>query len=169
MGHDFQVLVSDPRGGETTQSFRLNVIPDVVPPNVSLIYGPDNRNVFPWHGPMTLYAKAIDNVDVATLTVTVNGQPIRLDASGQASFSFEQWGFTRLNAVAKAIDTSGNATEKSVTFGFAFPEGWGGGGAVIPTVAISSPTDAVLSRHGHDHRHSFSSGFRGLQAVLSTR
>ncbi len=90
--HDFQVLVSDPRGGEASQSFRLNVIPDVVPPKLSLIYGPDNGNVFPWQGPMTLYAKAIDNVEVASLTVTVNGQPIRLDAAGQASFSFEQWG-----------------------------------------------------------------------------
>ncbi len=141
--HDFQVLVSDPRGGETTQSFRLNVIADVVPPKVSLIPGPDRARVFPWQGPLTLYVKAIDNVDVASLTVTVNGQEIRLDASGQASFSFEQWGFTRLNAVAKATDTNGNVTEKSVTFGFAFPEGWGGGGVVIPTVTISSPTDAA--------------------------
>ncbi len=140
--HDFQVLVSDPRGGEAAHSFRLDVIADVVPPKVSLIPGPDRARVFPWQGPMTLYAKAIDNVELASLTVTVNGQEIRLDAFGQATFTFEQWGFTRLNAVAKAIDTNGNVTEKSVSFGFSFPEGWNGGGVVIPTVAISSPTDA---------------------------
>ncbi len=141
--HDFQVLVRDPRGGETTQSFQLNVIADIVPPKVSLIHGPGRARVFPWQGPLTLYAKAIDNVEVASLTVTVNGQAIQLNASGQATFTFEEWGFTRLNAVAKAIDTNGNVTEKSVSFGFAFPEGWGGGGVVIPTAAITSPTDAA--------------------------
>ena len=141
--HDFQVLVSDPRGGEAMQSFRLNVIADIVPPKVSLIHGPGKARVFPWQGPLTLYAKAIDNVEVDSLTVTVNGQEIQLNASGQSTFSFEEWGFTRLNTIAKAIDTNGNVTEKSVSFGFAFPEGWGDSGVAIPTVAISGPAETA--------------------------
>ena len=80
---------------------------------------------------------------VASLTVTINGQEMALNAAGQATFTFEEWGFTRLNATAKAVDTNGNVTEKSVTFGFAFPEGWGDGGTVIPTATITGPTDTA--------------------------
>ncbi len=141
--HDFQVLVSDPRGGEATQSFRLNVIEDMVPPRVSLVSGSGSARVLPWQGPLTLYAKAIDNVEVASLTATINGQEIVLDALGQATFTFEEWGFTRLNATAKAVDTNGNVTEKSVSFGFSFPEGWGGSGELIPQAVISSPPEAA--------------------------
>jgi YD repeat-containing protein len=144
--HNFAVRVSDPRGGVATQSFTLNVIEDVTPPKVSLIesLGDANRKILPWQGPFTVYARAIDNVAVASLTLTANGQDIPLSAAGTATFTFEEWAFRAINATATATDTNGNVTTKTITFDYDFPEGWSGSGtADIPVVAITSPTDTA--------------------------
>ncbi len=144
--HDFTVRVSDPRGGVATQAFTLSVIEDVVPPKVSLIesLGDANRNILPWQGPFIVYARAIDNVAVASLTLTANGQDIPLSAAGTATFTFEDWAFQQINAIATAVDTNGNITTRTISFDYDFPEGWSGAGtADIPTVAITSPTDTA--------------------------
>jgi YD repeat-containing protein len=144
--HNFAVRVSDPRGGVATQSFTLIVIEDVIPPKVSLIesLGDANRKILPWQGPFTVYARAIDNVAVASLTLTANGQDIPLSAAGTATFTFEEWAFREINATATATDTNGNVTTKTITFDYDFPEGWSGSGtADIPVVAITSPTDTA--------------------------
>ncbi len=140
--HNFAVRVSDPRGGVATQSFTLSVIEDVVPPKVSLIesLGDANRNILPWQGPFIVYARAIDNVAVASLTLKANGQDIPLSAAGTATFTFEDWAFQQINATATAVDTNGNITTRTISFDYDFPEGWSGAGtADIPTVAITSP------------------------------
>ncbi|TWU04986.1 FG-GAP-like repeat-containing protein [Stieleria varia] len=142
--HDFEVRVNDPRGGEVTQSFTLAVIEDLVPPKVSLIenLGDGSRNILPWQGPFRVFVKAIDNVAVASLTLTANGKDIPLDAAGTATFTFEEWTFSTINATATAIDTNGNATTKTIQFDYDFPEGWSGAGTTdIPTAAITSPAD----------------------------
>lgn len=143
--YSFEVTVRDPRGGEVIQSFDLELVADTEGPAVSLIERPNDasRNVQPWQGPFVVYARAIDNVEVASLTLTANGQDIALDASGTATFTFEDWTFQTINATATAIDTSGNVTTKSITFNYDIPEGWSGvGGDEIPTAIITSPADA---------------------------
>ena len=75
-----------------------------------------SRNVQPWQGPFIVYAKAIDNVEVASLTVTANGQDIQLDAAGSATFAFEDWFFNNINVTATAVDTSGNETNRTISF-----------------------------------------------------
>ncbi|MCC9645102.1 FG-GAP-like repeat-containing protein [Rhodopirellula sp. JC740] len=143
--YSFEVTAADPRGGEVMQSFDLELVADTEGPAVSLIERPNDasRNVQPWQGPFVVYARAIDNVEVASLTLTANGQDIPLDASGTATFTFEDWTFQTINATATAIDTSGNVTTKSITFNYDIPEGWSGvGGDEIPTAIITSPADA---------------------------
>jgi len=142
--YDFIVEVHDPRGGQATQSFALEVVEDLVPPKLSLIenLGDGNRNILPWQGPFRVFVKAIDNVAVASLTLTANGQDIPLDAAGTATFTFEDWTFQTINATATAIDTNGNITQKTITFDYDFPEGWSGAGTEdIPTAVITSPSD----------------------------
>ncbi len=144
--HNFIVRISDPRGGVVSQSFTLSVIEDVVPPKVSLIenLGDANRNILPWQGPFVVYARAIDNVAIASLTLTANGQDIPLSAAGTATFTFEDWAFQQINATATATDTNGNVTIRTISFDYDFPFGWDGPGANdIPTVAITSPTDTA--------------------------
>lgn len=144
--HDFAVRVADPRGGVATQSFTLSVIADTISPKVSIIenLGDANRNVLPWQGPFVVYVRAIDNVAVASLTLAANGRDIPLSAAGTATFTFDDWGFQRINATATAIDTAGNVATKTITFDYDFPEGWSGAGTEdIPTVAITSPTDTA--------------------------
>jgi large repetitive protein len=144
--HNFTVRVTDPRGGVATQSFTLAAIADTIPPKVSLVenLGEGDRNNLPWQGPFIVYARAIDNVAIASLTLTANGKDIPLDAAGTAAFSFEEWGFQRINATARAVDTNGNIATKTISFDYDFPEGWdGAGNEDIPTVAITSPTDTA--------------------------
>jgi len=78
------------------------------------------------------------------LTITANGRDIPLSAAGTATFTFEEWRFTRINTIARAVDTNGNVTEKSVVFDYDFPEGWGGSDPqVIPTAIITSPANTA--------------------------
>lgn len=144
--HDFTVKVSDPRGGEAVQSFTLAVIEDSVAPKLSAIVFPGESSVGnkPWGTQFRVYARATDDVAIALLSLSANGQDIPLDASGTAEFTFEQWGFATITATATAIDTNGNSTTKTITFGYDFPEGWNGiGGDEIPTAIISSPSDTA--------------------------
>ncbi|MEM9588320.1 MAG: putative Ig domain-containing protein, partial [Planctomycetota bacterium] len=142
--HDFEVAVRDPRGGAVTQAFTLSVAEDTDAPRVSLIETPDDasRNVLPWMGPFVVYAKAIDNVEVASLTLQANGQDIPLSAAGTATFTFEDWVFDTISATATAIDTSGNVTTRTITFNYDVPEGWSTNpGPEVPTAVITSPSD----------------------------
>ena len=143
--YDFEVRVSDPRGGEATQSFTVELQADTEGPRVSLVenLGDGSRNIFPWQGPFVVFARAIDNVAVASLTLTANGQDIPLSADGSAAFTFEEWGFRRITATATAVDTSGNISTETISFDYDFPEGFTGApGQTLPTAIITSPQDA---------------------------
>ena len=142
---DFEVNVSDPRGGDATQSFTIDLIADTEGPLVSLVenLGDGARNILPWNGPFVVTARAIDNVGVASLTLSANGQDIPLSANGQAEFSFEDWGFARIVATATAVDTSGNVTTQTIEFDYDFPDGFSGlPGQTLPTAIITSPGPA---------------------------
>ncbi|GAB5404689.1 MAG: hypothetical protein Aurels2KO_29200 [Aureliella sp.] len=142
--HDFEVRVSDPRGGEARQSFEIEVVADTQPPKVSLIETPNDasRNILPWQGPFRVFARAIDNVEVASLTLTANGQDIPLDASGSATFEFEDWFFNTITATATATDINGNTASRTISFNYDVPEGWSSNpGPEVPTAIITSPAD----------------------------
>ncbi|MEM6471528.1 MAG: FG-GAP-like repeat-containing protein, partial [Planctomycetota bacterium] len=142
--HDFEVRVSDPRGGQATRSFSVIVIEDFEGPRVSLIETPNDasRNILPWQGPFIVFAKAIDDVAVASLTLSANGHDIPLDAAGRATFPFDEWFFETITATATATDTSGNVTTRTISFNYDVPEGWSTNpGPEVPTAIITSPAD----------------------------
>ncbi|MEM7474008.1 MAG: putative Ig domain-containing protein [Planctomycetota bacterium] len=144
--HVFELRVTDPRGGEATQSFTLEIVEDNQPPLVSLIETPDDaiQNVLPWRSPFVVYAKATDNVGIASLTLEANGLDIPLDAAGTAQFSFEDWSFANIEATATATDVNGNFTTQTINFSFDFPEGWSEAGSEdIPSAEISSPSNTA--------------------------
>ncbi|QDV25752.1 FG-GAP-like repeat-containing protein [Aureliella helgolandensis] len=178
--HDFTVKVSDPRGGEALQRFTLDVIEDVIPPKLSLIenLGEGSRNILPWQGPFRVFAKAIDNVSVASLTLSANGQDIPLDAAGTATFTFEDWTFQTIDATATAIDTNGNVTTKTITFDYDFPEGWSGAGTEdIPTAEIISPSDtasvtgmvSIVGTAAHDDLFGYKLSYRRADETSFTQ
>ena len=143
--HSFEVVIKDPRGGQAIQTFDVELVADTLAPVISLIERPNNglRNIFPWMGPFVVYARAIDDVAVASLTLTANGKDIPLSANGTATFSFEDWTFQQIVATATAIDSSGNVSQQTVSFDYDLPEGWSGAGVDdIPTAIITSPTEA---------------------------
>lgn len=177
--YDFAIRVTDPRGGEAMQSFQLELVEDSEGPKVSLIESPNdaNRNVLPWQGPFVVYAKAIDNVEVASLTLSANGQDIPLDAAGTATFTFEDWSFATIHATATAIDTSGNVSTRTITFNYDFPEGWGPQGSQdVPLAEITSPTEAqavfgMVSIHGtaaHDDFALYKLSYRHVDETTYT-
>ncbi|TWT56318.1 tRNA nuclease WapA precursor [Allorhodopirellula solitaria] len=140
--HDFSVRVVDVRGGESTQSFTLAVVEDTVAPRISLSERPiaANQNVRYWEGPFTVYARAVDDVAVASLTLSANGHDIPLSAAGIATFTFEDWTYETINATATATDLSGNVTTKTISFGYNFSGEVGGTNEDLPTAEITTPT-----------------------------
>ena len=141
--YDFEVRVSDPRGGETAHAFTVELVADTEAPKISVISNPGDGINSPWSGPFIVYVKAIDNVGIASMTLSANGQDIQLSADGTATFTFEEWTFRTITATGTAIDTSGNVSTQTITFDYDIPEGWSGvGGDEIPTAIISSPSDA---------------------------
>ena len=177
--HDFAIVVADPRGGSDTQSFTLDVIEDTVPPKVSLIVSPSpgSQRVLPWMGPFTAYVKAVDNVAVQSLTLAANGQEIRLDASGTATFTFEDWGFADIIATATAVDTNGNTTTKQTGFNYGAPLGWNELGDTIPTAEIVSPADSAAvtgmvridGTAAHDDFASYTLSYRQVDDTVFTQ
>ena len=141
--YDFEVRVSDPRGGETTQSFTVELAADTEAPKISVISNPGEGINSPWSGPFVVYVKAADNVEIASLTLSANGEDIPLSGNGTAVFTFEDWTFRTITATGTAIDSSGNVTTQTIAFDYDIPEGWSGvGGDEIPTAIISTPSDA---------------------------
>ena len=137
--HSFRFRVSDPRGDVIEQSFTLVVVADTVVPRVTVL--PDRVNPFPWGGPIHVYVSAVDNVGIASVTMTVNGIDVPLDANNHAVLYVQDWGFAVLNIVATATDTAGNiSTGTGVTF-YNDPEVDGDVNA--PTAAITSPVESA--------------------------
>ena len=145
--HEFELRVTDPRGGVAIHSFSLDVVADTVAPTLLLtdLNNEAGRNILPWQGPITVFVRASDNVGIDSVTLSANGQDIPLDAAGKATFTFEDWTFQVINATATAIDVNGNVTTKTIAFDYDIPEGWDNsatGGEGVPTAIIASPTDA---------------------------
>ncbi|HRR77485.1 MAG TPA: VWA domain-containing protein [Ruminococcus sp.] len=109
----FKVVAVDTSGNERTATSRLRVLTeDKTQPSVNISsstrYEYNNDKAY-----MTVTAS--DNIKVASLEVTVNGQPVELDADGKYLFDTSE--LTEYSIVATATDTSGNqkTAEKTVS------------------------------------------------------
>ncbi len=83
---------------------------------------------------VTISVNASDDVEVVSLELLVNGEPISMDGSGTATYSSFVPGV--FSAVAKAFDDAGNEGFDSEEFRFLIP-----GDSVPPTVAIVQPAN----------------------------
>jgi Domain of unknown function (DUF6531)/Putative Ig domain len=129
--HPIVVTIRDPFGATASQAFDLNVVADTQAPLVTVSYTANPVNV---GQDVSIILTATDNVGVALLTLTVNGQPIVLDALGQATIATTSVG--SFSVVATAIDAAGNQRQATDTLTVIDPTIVG-----QPLVAITTPAD----------------------------
>ena len=130
------VKVEDPGGLSNTQEFTINVLSkaqaaDYIRPAVTVSVTPES---VPVGGTVVISVTASDNVGVVDTSLLVNGTPVSLDASGNATYSSSVPGI--FTAEGLAYDEAGN--EGSATREFRF---FATGDGITPTVAITSPAD----------------------------
>ena len=101
--HSIAVTVEDPRGASQTQTYDLVVAPDGQTPRVNLLV---SANPVLVGSPVTFVATATDNVGVASLVLTINGNPVPLDANGRITLRAEPAGSYEIRAAAS--DVAGN-------------------------------------------------------------
>lgn len=132
--HPVNVLVSDGRGGSINQSFVINVVSDTTAPRVTVV--PASNLVYAFNSAV-IRVSATDDVGVAALSLTMDGQPVPLDNQGVAVIPFPATG--RISTfVATAVDRSGNVSTASNTVRFYNSAEV----STYPQVAIHSPADA---------------------------
>ena len=97
------VQAADGRGGLADQIFTLTVVADTQAPQVTVNLSENPANV---GDTVTITVSATDNVAVATLGLTVAGQPLSLDAHGSATYTASAIG--RVAIIGTATDAAGN-------------------------------------------------------------
>jgi Bacterial Ig domain len=114
--------------------------PDAIPPSVSITSPTNTATV---SGNVSVLVSASDNVGVASVSLTVDGQPLGNDTSTPYSFA---WGTAAVpngthTLTATASDAAGNAASSSVlvTVSNTIPD------TTPPTVSITSPTGGNVS------------------------
>ncbi|MFN0056154.1 MAG: putative Ig domain-containing protein [Planctomycetales bacterium] len=99
------VIVRDGRGGSVSQSFTVTVRADTTAPRVAIIIS--NPILYPWStDPARVRVSASDDVGVAVLAVTVDGEPVALGPDGAFTVFFSAPGGGRIEAAA--TDAAGN-------------------------------------------------------------
>jgi hypothetical protein len=108
--HSVVVTVTDPRGLSAVQAFDVTVQPDVETPRVQLVL---TRSTTSIGAPVTAIVTASDNGGVPSLTLTVDGVPVALDAGGRAIIVRDTVG--SFDVVATARDAAGNIGTDAAT------------------------------------------------------
>lgn len=129
--HRFELIVSDGRGGADLQSFEIEVLPDTVAPVVQLFVSA-NPAIIGFE--VIFLVQATDNIAVESRSLTIDGTPVALDASGRTTFLLEIAGF--FDVVAAATDTSGNVGTDTLELVVIDPSD-----VNAPVVEITSPAD----------------------------
>lgn len=132
--HHVRITADDGQGGTANQEFDVTVGADTTAPQVALIIAVNPVNV---GDSETIQVTATDDVGVASLNLTVGGQPVALDSAGRASIDITQPG--QLVVVATAADAVGNATSKNAIIVVIDPSVTN-----APTVDLTSPADGAV-------------------------
>ncbi len=106
--HQVSVVATDSFGAATPLTFSIAVLADTLAPQVTLAA---STNLADLNGEVVFYVQATDNVGVETLSLTVGGTAVALDAQGRATVRMSQPGL--IDAVATATDASGNTGTSS--------------------------------------------------------
>jgi hypothetical protein len=123
------VRVTDAFGATATQNFVLNVAPDTIAPKIQLRL---SANPLAFGEYSVLAIQASDDVRIADVKLTMDGQPLALDANRSATIRGEVTGLRTLRAVA--LDTSGNEGSDEATLRIFDPTDTQG-----PTIQITAP------------------------------
>ena len=129
-----EVKVTDPRGGSVTQAFDISVEVDTTAPQVAILLSRNPVNV---GSLVDIRVSAIDNVGVASLSLTLDGVPVALDVNGIARVPMNSVG--SFTALATATDAAGNSATNTIQIFVADPTDVQG-----PTVSITSPGDGGI-------------------------
>jgi RHS repeat-associated protein len=128
------ITVSDNHGNSVTQPYTVIVQATTQPPNVSLSVTPNPVYI---GAQVTFLVAATDAVGVQSESLTVNGTPVSLDASGKAVMTMTQAG--QYSVVASATDAAGNSAEATTSLVVLDPTVLGD-----PTVDLQSPADGAV-------------------------
>ena len=129
--YSFDVEVSDGRGGIDNQRINLVVGPDESAPQVTLTLDPSPVDV---GGSVTILVSAVDDIEVTSLSLFVDGVVVPLDRDGRAVVQADAIGVR--SVVATAADPSGNVGEASEQLLIRDPSD-----VNAPTVRIDVPAD----------------------------
>lgn len=127
--HPLTIRATTDRGTITDQPFTLAVIADTTAPVVSILLNQPSAAIGQTVG---FRVVATDDVAIAQLSLTINGQPVALDANGVGTFTPSTGGVQPF--VATATDTSGNVGAATASLPVADPND-----TTAPTVAITNP------------------------------
>lgn len=126
-----EVTVTDERGLAAVQAFDLNVTADVTAPQVAIL--PSNNPV-EIGSTVTVVVQAVDDLSVAEVRLTVEGETVLLDAQNRANVVASEigpWAFA-----AEAVDGSGNVGNTSIELFVVDPND-----VDAPQITIASPAD----------------------------
>ncbi len=124
------VTATDPFGGSATQAYDLTAGADTTAPTVRVVVAAAQASR---GADVAVLVSASDDVGVAAVALTVDSQPLHVDAHGGAVFHAASAGVFTL--VATATDAAGNSSQASATIRVIDPD------ARAPIVAIRTPTD----------------------------
>jgi RHS repeat-associated protein len=124
------LTVADNHGSSVQESFAIAVLPDTQAPQVQISVTSSSTSL---GSQVTFTISATDNVSVAGLGLTVGGNPVTLNANGQATVTMNTAG--DISAVATAHDAAGNVDTASDTVSVIDPSV-----TTPPNVDIATPS-----------------------------
>ena len=124
-----EILAVDRFGATATQNFDLVVSADATLPTLDLF---TSANRIDAGQAVTFEIDGADDVSIASITLSIDGIDVPLDATNSATFTFETPGVFR--AVATATDSSGNVATETILVGVLDPND-----NEAPVVSINSP------------------------------
>ena len=105
-----RVVVADNGGATAEQAFELEVVADTQAPSISIL---QNNTVVERGETVTFQVRATDDVGVDSISFSVGGRAIGLDANGQANVVLD--GLGPVVATATATDAAGNTGSAEAT------------------------------------------------------
>ncbi len=154
----FVVLATDLGGLVGRQTFTVDVEADATPPIAALTATP--LLVAPGEATV-LQVTATDETGIASITLTIDGVPVTLDAQNQVTFSSIDPGTHQ--AVLTVTDSSGNALVTKLNIGVL-----GGGDDGAPVIALTAPSDDQVLTNLHNVLGTVSDG-NLLEYTVSAR
>ncbi|MFO0011239.1 MAG: putative Ig domain-containing protein [Planctomycetota bacterium] len=127
--HSVSLRVTDAFGATAIQNFVLTVAPDTIAPKIKLRL---SANPLVLGEYSVIAIQASDDVGIADVKLTMNGQPLGLDANRSATIRGDATGLRTLRAIA--VDTSGNEGTDEATLRIFDPTDTQG-----PTIQITAP------------------------------